>query len=308
MKSGWCSRLLLLGLLLAFFCAGCTPVHGRIDFTREQPLADDGGSAEQAEESRPLRVAFASVISPRDTRAPYQKIVDVLSEEMQRPVVLLQRKTYEELNQLVADGEVDVAFLSTGAYAAYRGLQPVELLAMTSTNGSVLYQTYILVPVDSPVRDFHDLANRVFAFTDPLSYSGRMAVENQLFSLQVTPEMYFKRCIYTFNHDKSIWAVAHHLADGASVDSQIYDYAVRTNPQLTDQVRILAALPPAPTGPVVMRSDLSTGDKEHLRQVFYHMHERPELQEALQQVMIDSFVPPQEELYAPLRQKYAMRH
>ena len=122
MRCGWCSRLLLLGLLLAFFCTGCTSVQGRIDFSREQPLADDGTAAEESEDSRPLRVAFASVISPRDTREPYQKIVDVLSEEMQRPVVLLQRKTYEELNQLVADGEVDVAFLSTGSYAAYLGL------------------------------------------------------------------------------------------------------------------------------------------------------------------------------------------
>lgn len=304
-----CFSLLAGGLLLALFCAGCTVTQGRIDFAATQPDTSQEMSVSSVpEEQRPLRVAFASVISPRATRQPYQKIVDVLAEGMQRPVVLLQRKTYEDLNMLVADGEVDVAFLSTGAYAAYRGAQPIELLAMTATNGTVLYQTYLIVPTDSTAQSFADLQDKVFAFTDPLSYSGRLAVENHLLSLQMTPEAYFKRCIYTYNHDKSIWAVANHLADAASVDSQIYEYALRTNPQLVGKVRILSVLPDAPTGPVVMRSDLPAEEKEHLKRLFYHMQEDASVQEAMHRVMIDSFVPPDPGLYEALRQQYVMRH
>lgn len=50
--------------------------------------------------------------------------------------------------------------------------------------------------------------------------------------------------------------MANHLADGASVDSQIYEYMASVNASLVEKTRIVEVLPSAPTGPVVMRSDL----------------------------------------------------
>ena len=304
------NSLFLMGCFffgLIFVTAGCDRAQGRIDFTQTQQEPAQSVHTVPSSE-RPLRIAFASVMSPQETRQSYQVLVDYISERLHRPAVLLQRKTYEDLNMLLAGGDVDVAFLSTGAYASYRGMQSIELLAMAQTDESIFYHTYIIVPRDSPAQDFSDLKGQVFAFTDPLSYSGRLAVDYLLLDQHTNPESYFKRCFYTYNHDKSVWAVANHLADGASVDSQIYEYTVKVNPHLTERVRIIEVLRAAPTGPVVMRSDLSAEQKQELREIFYHMDAQSQAREAMHRVMIDQFVAPVPELYEELRNRYDKRH
>ena len=52
----------------------------------------------------------------------YQQIVNYISQQENRPAILIQRRTYEELNTLLANGDADVAFSSTGAYAAYQAM------------------------------------------------------------------------------------------------------------------------------------------------------------------------------------------
>jgi phosphonate transport system substrate-binding protein len=303
------SVCLLLGLMaMCLFCAGCDSPQGKINFSQKQKPSETtyvAGSSDNSE--RPLRIAFASVMSPRETRQSYQQLVEYISEQLHRPAVLMQRRTYEELNMLMAGGDADIAFFSTGAYSAYRGMQPIELLAMVQTKGTIFYQAYLIAAKDSDIRGIDDLQGRVFAFTDPLSYSGRLAIDYLLLEKHITAEAYFQRCFYTYNHDKSIWAVANHLADAASVDSQIYEFALEKNPQLADKVRIIDVMNNAPTGPVVMRSDLSQEEKDKLREIFYKMGDDPSLHEAMQRAVIDKFVSPQPELYADLRHKYNMR-
>lgn len=198
---------LIVLVMLSLFCAACARPQGYIDFTQPQ----DTHPAAEEPDTKPLRIAFASVMSPKETRQVYQQIVNYISQQENRPAILIQRRTYEELNTLLANGDADVAFSSTGAYAAYQGHEPIELLAMTETNGSSYYQTYIITAADSDITDKHQLQGRVFAFTDPLSYSGCLAITFRLAQQGTTPEQFFKRFFFTHGHDKSIWAVANHL-------------------------------------------------------------------------------------------------
>lgn len=39
-----------------------------------------------------------------------------------------------------------------------------------------MYNTYVIVPSDSHIEDMDGLEGGVFAFTDPISYSGKLAV------------------------------------------------------------------------------------------------------------------------------------
>ena len=76
---------------------------------------------------------------------------------------------------------------------------------------------------DSDINSVSQLRNKTFAFTDPLSYSGRLAIDYMLWDdFGTTSAQFFHKCFYTYNHDKSIWAVTNKLADGAGIDSQIY--------------------------------------------------------------------------------------
>lgn len=296
--------LVCMMLMLALVSSGCEHLQGHIDFSKTQ--TEDASSEENTSDNgaAPLRIAFASVMSPQETREAYQKLVDYISKELNRPAVVLQRRTYEELNMLMAGGDADVAFFSTGAYSAYRGMQPIELLAMVQTNGTTMYETYLIVPSSSEAKNLDDLKGKVFAFTDPISYSGKIAIDFELLDRHTSVEAFFKRCFFTYNHDKSIWAVANHLADGASVDSQIYDFAVKNNPQLLEQVKVIGVLQVAPTGPVVIRGNIPENEKNQIRNIFYKMSSEKDLHAAMEKVVIDKFIPPDSSLYKPLREKY----
>ena len=283
------AKFLRLALLLVcILCTGCETMEGNIDFAKSQDsqVINQGiGASEQ----KPLRIAFASVISPIETRKSYQAMVRYISQQMGRPAVLIQRKTYEELNMLLGAGEADIAFISTGAYTSYNGMIPLELLAMVQTDDTVFYQAYIIVRADSDINSVSQLRNKTFAFTDPLSYSGRLAIDYMLWDdFGTTSAQFFHKCFYTYNHDKSIWAVTNKLADGAGIDSQIYYFAKKTDPDIDKKIRIIHIMPPTPTGPVVMRQDLPQEDKEKLKTIFLHMDENPNLTEALHQAIMMS--------------------
>lgn len=101
---------LIVLVILSLFCTACARPQGYIDFTQPQ----DTHPAAEEPDTKPLRIAFASVMSPKETRQVYQQIVNYISQQENRPAILIQRRTYEELNTLLANGDADVAFSSTG--------------------------------------------------------------------------------------------------------------------------------------------------------------------------------------------------
>ncbi len=292
--------MLLLALLLGAGCASNTDRF--IDFSKPRPL--DKNSSYHVSDQRPIRIALATVISPNETIAHYRKIADYISKHMGRPAVLIQRKTYEEVNMLMSNGDADLAFMSTGAFCAYRGLTEIELLSMVEHEQTTLYKAQIIVHKDSDLYSFQDLKGHTFAFTDPLSYSGHMAIIELLKPQNIRPEQYFSRYIYTYSHDKSIWAVATKAVEAASLDSMIFDYAQVRTPELTANLRTISYIGPLPTGPVVINKNLSAQQKENLRNIFHTMHEDPEMKPVLKGLLIDRFVLPNPELYRPLQKIY----
>ncbi len=293
-------------LLTVLFCVlsltGCSKPNDYIDFNKNQAMIQEDEVPEK--EQRPLVIAVAAVISPQETIECYRLLAQRISAVTGHPAVLIQRKTYAEINKLLSNGEADMAFLSTGSYVSYHGLYEIEILAMAALDDEFLYRPYIIVHKDSDIHSFEDLAGKTFAFTDPLSFSGHLIIEDMLFSQGTNSERYFKRYFYTYNHDKSIWAVANHVADAASIDSQIYDYAKIQTPELTDNIRIISVLESAPTGPVVVRKDLPAEQIAQLRQIFLEMNADPESAKAMKKLMIDRFITPQPERYIPLKKIY----
>ena len=63
-------------------------------------------------------------------------------------VLLLHRRSYAEINQLLAKGDADVAFLSSGAYMVYGKKEDVRLLAMPERGGTNFYFSYYWTRMD----------------------------------------------------------------------------------------------------------------------------------------------------------------
>ncbi|MCE7948594.1 MAG: phosphate/phosphite/phosphonate ABC transporter substrate-binding protein [Chloroflexi bacterium CFX4] len=249
----------------------------------------------------PLRVSVAAVVSPKGTAESYQPLLDYLSTRLARTVELVQRRTYAETNDLVEAGFVDVAFVCTSAYLDGAAKFGMELLAAPQVNGETVYRSLLLVPAESDAQSMADLRGKRFAFTDPISNTGRVYPTYLVQQLGSTPEQFFSKVFYTYNHDDAIRAVAEHLADGAAVDSLVYEFALVRDPSLAQRVRVIHRSPPFGIPPIVISPDARPQLKATLQELLYAMVNDPEGREALSALGVERFVPISDDAYDSAR-------
>ena len=187
-----------------------------------------------------LRIVVFSILLPQETIVHYRTIANYLGEKVQRPVILIQRKSYAEMAVLLLNGGADLAFFSSGGYNSFRNVGEMEVLVSQQRMGQPYNQGFLLVAKDSEAKTLADLRGKTIAFSDPLSYSGYSFLAEMLKEQQETPETFFGRYIYTYNHEKSFRAVATKLVDAAAVTSLIYYRAQQKTPELAEAVKFIA--------------------------------------------------------------------
>jgi phosphonate transport system substrate-binding protein len=304
MKQTAASRLLvaITAILVSILLAGCAsdpaadPQQPVIRLSALQPLPTPRVSG-----IVPLRVSVAAVISPRGTVDSYQPLLDYLSRKLERPVELVQRRTYSETNLLVEAGEVDMAFVCTSAYVSGHDQFDMGLLVAPRVKGLTTYQSLLIVPALSPTQSISELRGKVFAFTDPTSNTGRIYPTYLVQQLGTTPERFFARTFFTYNHDDAIRAVATGLADGAAVDSLVYEYALERDPSLATQLHVIHRSPPFGIPPVVVGPKTQPQLRALLSEILLGMDQDPVGQQVLQHLGVDAFVRVDDDVYDSVR-------
>lgn len=277
-------------MLLVLMLAGCAtpplaPSAGFVDLNRLEPLPTPVQN-----EIRPLKVAIAAVISPQGTAESYAPLLEYLSAKLNRPVERVQRRTYSEVNELLRSGEVDLAFVCTSSYLLGKREFDLELLVAPQVGGEVVYRAQLIVPRESAADKIEDLRGKVFAFTDPTSFTGRVYPTYLLKDMGEEPETFFARTFFTYSHDDAIRAVADGIADGASVDSVVLDFALKRTPELARQIRVIYTSPPFGMPPVVVSPGLRPTIRAELESILLNMHEDADGLAALQVLNYDRFV------------------
>jgi phosphonate transport system substrate-binding protein len=247
-----------------------------------------------------LRVAVAAVFRRRPIDS-YTALLDYLSEQLGRPVELVQRRTYLEINDLVEKGDVDLAFVCTSAYVDGHDRFGMELLVAPQVNGESVYYSLLIVPADSPAQSMADLQGKVFAFTDPISLSGRMYPTYLVQQLGYAPESFFARTFFTYSHDDAIRAVANKLVDGAAVDSLVYFFAVARDPSLAQKTHIIHQSPAFGIPPVVVSPFIQPQLKAELQSLLLEMDQHPAGRNALQAIGIEKFILIEDSAYNDVR-------
>lgn len=292
-----------VSLILVFFTIinfGCVPqeplqVAGFVNLTNLQSVPAI------KQDASPLRVAVASVVSPQGNVDSYALLLNYLKFKFNRPVELIQRRTYLETNELIAEGKVDLAFVCTSAYVDGHDDFGMELLAAPQVNGKTVYYSLLIVPADSTAQSMADLQNKVFAFTDPISLSGRIYPTYLVQQLGFNPDDFFSKTFFTYSHDEAIRAVADKLADGAAVDSMVYEFAVDHDPSLAQKVRVIYRSPPFGIPPVVVSPKLDENLKLQLQKVLLNMDETDEGQKALAAIGVEKFTMINDQAYNDVR-------
>lgn len=258
-------------------------------------------SVAQAAEKPALRVCIGSMILPEAGYIYYTELLNYLGEKLNYKVDLIAKENYEQMNLALAKGDADIAFVCGGPYIDAHDEFGVQLLAVPVAYGEPHYYSYIIVNKDSPLDSFAELKGRTFAFTDPLSNSGKIAPAYRITEMGYTPDTFFKKYTYTYHHDKSIHAVALGSVDAAAVDSLIWEYENTTDPLYTGNTRIIEKLGPFGIPPVVVPKEINPGLKAELQHIFTTAHEDPEGSRILKKMHIDKFIVADDSLFDSIR-------
>lgn len=296
------AALFILALLLLFSQVGCdrneTNKEPVIHLDKLVPLPETPPPVA----SDSLRVAVAAIISPQGTIQSYQPFMHYLEKQTGRNIILIQRKTYQEVNDMLARGVVEVAFVCTGAYWEGSRAGSMELLVVPQVDGKHTYQSLLIVPHHSRAIGMKGLRDKVFAFTDPLSNSGYMYPLSLLRKSGKSPETFFSRTIFTYSHDRSIVSVMEGIADGAAVDSIIYDSLARQDPEVARLTKVVHRSPEFGIPPVVVPRHIKPETAALLKEIFLGAHKDPEGSKALAEIGVERFVEADQAMYKP----YAM--
>lgn len=239
-------------------------------------LAFDVGFIQAKEIQKPFIFAVSAMTSPATTFVHFSEFRDYLSKKLHRPVIMKQRRTYAEINQLLKDNDVSMAFTCTGGFLEGHHAFGLESLAAPIVHGESRYQSFIIVAQNNPATRLLDLRGSVFAFTDPLSLTGRIYPTAVINSIGEKTTDFFKKTFYTASHDKSISAVANGIADAAAVDSLIYEALMEVPNSPAHKVKVIETSEYFGMPPIVVSSLLSKEEKLTLLKILLGMESDPD--------------------------------
>lgn len=281
-------RLLAL-VLMILSIVGCTAEPApeiRFDRTVEYPPP--------SHLAKTLRLGVVTMLSAQDSFAAYRDLADYLTLRTNVLTDLIFRKSYAELNDLVRTGAVDLALVGYGGYLTGQKQFGMVPLALGQVDGITRSDALIVVRAESPARGLADLRDKTFAFTDPLSYSGHLAVRDWMQERGLVPEDFFERVLFTYSQSASVEALVGRVVEGAVVNAYRYRAYLARHPGVDGQLRVIARLP-TPGGLVfAVAPNLQSDRRQFLREVLLGMHENPGGRAVLAGLMLERLVPPRE--------------
>ena len=206
-----------------------------------------------------------------------------------------------------ASGEGDVAFICGLPYVELAsGAEPesepesepeweppFELLAAPVLSGAryggqPVYFSDVIVHADSDIHSFEELRGRNWSFNEPHSHSGYSVTRAHLARIG-EPRGFFNLVIEAGLHQRSIELVRERVVDGSAIDSQVLEIAMREDPALTEELRIVETLGPSTIQPVVASMTLPAPLRRDLRGILLDLGHTPEEREALGHGLVAGF-------------------
>jgi phosphonate transport system substrate-binding protein len=171
----------------------------------------------------------------------------------------------------LAGGRVDLAFVCSPPMIWLKGA--VEAIAAPVLSDArfanqPLYSSEVVVRADSHFQSLEDLRGSRWAINERASWSGYWV------TLQRIGDWSFFREVVTAGfHEHALRMVASGEVDGAAIDCHVLEVALRGDPGLAGLLRVVETLGPAPSQPVVVRSELDAVIKTQLMNRLFELRE-----------------------------------
>lgn len=219
-----------------------------------------------------------------------------LEAKLGQPVKFVLRESYQEAMELLQQQELDVAWLCDCPHVTAN--PEFRLLVTPLFQGRPFYRAYLIVPeTDHATRSVFALKGKVFAYTDPYSNVGYLSPRYEIKKSGADPDRFFRRTFFAHSHRKAIEAVAVGIADGATVNSYIWETINKQGPALTGKTRLAASSREYGFPPFVAHQSLPNNSFQALQKALIGMDAEGSGRKILERMNLDGFTVPQPEIY-----------
>ena len=257
-------------------------------------------AAAPAEPSEPVKFGITAAVV-RENLDLYDRWSAYLEKKIGRPVAFVQRRTYREAMELIENGEHAFSWICSFPYVKHESSGLFGLLAAPVFRGEPLYRSYIIVHANSPAKSLEDLQGKVFAYSDPDSNSGYMAPRAILRNAGKTPDTFFRQTFFTYSHTDTVEAVADQVAEGAAVDSYVWEYLDRHQHLMTAKTRVIQQSQTYGFPPLIYRKTVDPALLGKMTDALMTMEYDPEGRKILDDLMLDRFAEANRSLYDGVR-------
>lgn len=233
-------------------------------------------------------------------------LADYLRDELVRDVIFVNDIPYPDRLRGLQDGTLDVGWICGVDYVGRIANSAFQLIAAPIMQGAryqnqPVYFSDVLVRCDSPYQTFDDLRGARWVYNEPGSFSGAVVMRHHLRQFGAGDD-FFGEAFASGAHSVSLKMVLDGQADVTAIDSMVLDQVLRREPEIQDQVRVVARLGPNPIPPWVGARSLTDGERDALRAAFLGMSGHPRGREILAQGLFAQFTSIKDSDYDPIRQ------
>ncbi len=212
--------------------------------------------------SAQIHFGVIPLVDQKEMERRFRPLADYLTARMGEEVVLVVGKDYNEVEEGLAGGKLDMAFLGpVGAVKVAAMNENVFPLVKVMKNGAGFYKSYIVALKDANITRLTQLKGKTVAFGDRGSTSSYLIPKFLLAEAGVHLDDLDKALI-TGSHANVIRAVLNHKADAGGVKESL---ALKNQ----DKLKFLAISGPIPEFPICVNgATLNEGKIEKLQSAF----------------------------------------
>jgi len=188
---------------------------------------------------KPEKIVFSYIPSddPGDEAKTWQPLIDALAEQTGLPAEITFLKNVNDQIAALADGELHVTAVNTGAVSQAVRLGGFIPASTIGHDGSYGYTMKVLVAANSDIKEVGDLKGRKITFVRPNSNSGfKAALVLLMKEYNLLPERDYE-FVFSMGHDNSVRDLIAGKTDAVPVASDLLERMVAAGDVDADAVR-----------------------------------------------------------------------
>jgi phosphonate transport system substrate-binding protein len=152
------------------------------------------------------------------TNDRYTPLVNYLSKELGVKVTLRVANDYAAVIEGQKAGQIHIAKYGPASYAraTMTGAKTQPFAMEVNLDGTKGYYSVFYVKKDSPYQKIEDLKGKNLGLVDPNSTSGNNVPRFALDKMNITPENFFGKVVYTGSHENAVIALQQGQVDVAA--------------------------------------------------------------------------------------------